>query len=179
VALASIRPEGKSMLRISAKSLITRCAIQIFSISILALSASAAGPYDGTYVGIQRVSVGNNQSYCVDSDHVEVNVADSKLVAMLGTFPLSAIISSDGSFDASQAQFGTTSPVRITGKITGEKLDFDMGGRRCNVHVSASRQTTLGNASTNGTSKLSFEQCMTKCQQITNRSKEQCFDTCK
>jgi hypothetical protein len=28
-------------------------------------------------------------------------------------------------------------------------------------------------------SRLTFDECMSQCQQITNRSKEQCFDACK
>jgi hypothetical protein len=106
----------------------------------VASSALAAGPYDGNYVGTQQVTVNNAQANCVNSDHVEIRVTDNKIPAVLVSVPLDATVAGDGAFDEYHSQFGVPTPARIVGKISGSKMEFDMGGTHCTVHVSATKQ---------------------------------------
>jgi hypothetical protein len=153
--------------------------ISVLAISAFAMQVLGASPFDGVYVGSQTVSVTNNQAYCLPLDHAEVNAVDNTVSTKLGPYTFSAAVSSDGSFDAYSRQFGSNSPLHVVGKIMADKLDLDMGGQRCNVHISATKQTSADAGPASAGTRLPFDQCMTKCQQLTSRTKEQCFDSCK
>lgn len=102
-------------------------------------NVAAAGNYDGTYSGTQRVVVSNNSSDCNHHDHgyVTLTVANNHFVVRWGAV-LQVDVGTDGSFDKSGVKpaFGLITMEEIKGKITDGSLEADLGDKYCVLHLS-------------------------------------------
>lgn len=112
---------------------------------MLASGAMAAGPYDGVYVGSQRVTKTNNSSQCqrINQDNLKVMVMNSTIRYRWGPVPLETTVASDGSFSedaGGSASRGYSSAVSFKGKITGTNLEADVGGNVCAGHLSMRKE---------------------------------------
>jgi len=107
----------------------------------LAGPASAAGPFDGTYAGAQRLTKTNNSGQCqnIDKDNLRVTVTDSTVQWHWGGVALKATIGPDGSFAtdaAGWASRGASGSFSFKGRITGGNLEADVGSIQCAAHIS-------------------------------------------
>jgi hypothetical protein len=121
--------------------MIRTCLFAILAIAV-ANTTLAASSFDGTYRGTQRATLNNNSSDCanLNQEHMVVVVSDNKFVKHWGVATLPVDIAADGSFSASVVV--SNRPLRqakITGKITGSKLEADVGTDLCAGHLSLTR----------------------------------------
>jgi hypothetical protein len=101
-------------------------------------NVAAAGNYDGTYSGTQRVTVSNNSSDCNrhDNGHITLTVANNHFVMRWGAV-LQIDVGADGSFDQSGLKPADSIIMEeIKGKITDGSLEADLGDKYCVLHLS-------------------------------------------
>jgi hypothetical protein len=110
---------------------------------LLAAPAGAAGSFDGTYRGSQRILRTNNSSECnnLNSDKMLLNIQDNHFTRRWYTAELGIDVAPDGSFHQS-ASFNAgrrVTTAKIDGKITGGSFEADLGTDTCAVHLSLTK----------------------------------------
>jgi len=105
-----------------------------------AASAVAAGSFDGTYRGTQKTIRTNNSSDCtrIDQDHMSLTVQDNHFIRHWGVVTFDVTIAADGTFTSNEVT-GAQRKLRaaqMTGKITGNNLEADIGTDLCAGHLS-------------------------------------------
>ena len=103
-------------------------------------AASAAGSFDGTYRGTQKTIRTNNSSDCtrIDQENVALTVQDNHFVRHWGVITFDVTIAADGTFSSNEVT-GAQRKLRaaqMTGKITGNNLEADIGTDLCAGHLS-------------------------------------------
>ena len=101
----------------------------------------AAGLYDGTYSGTERVVAFNNFQGCSRSDppmNIKVTVRDDNFAKSDAGAILHVVVDADGSFYATG--LGSNFQIReIRGRIVDNALEADVGSARCTRHLSLKR----------------------------------------
>jgi hypothetical protein len=105
-----------------------------------AASALAASSFDGTYRGTQKTIRTNNSSDCtrIDQENVALTVQDNHFVRHWGVITFDVTIAADGTFSSNEVT-GAQRKLRaaqMTGKITGNNLEADIGTDLCAGHLS-------------------------------------------
>jgi hypothetical protein len=119
---------------------ITSCVV--LALGLMPLSASAAGGFDGIYVGQSRETINNNSGYCqgLTHDNSRIIVKDNTISYTWGKVPLETTIGGDGSFSVErpgmQATRGASGSYTLKGRISGGNLEADVGGTSCAAHLS-------------------------------------------
>lgn len=111
---------------------------------LVAGTAFSAGAFDGTYIGSRRQTEDNNSSGCqnLSRDHARLVVKDNVASYTWATGPIVGTVQSDGSFEGYKQGLATrgASPMfSLKGKITGTKLEADVGSTQCAVHLSLTK----------------------------------------
>jgi hypothetical protein len=119
--------------------------LYLLGVSGLVLSGSftyseAAGGFDGTYTGDQKISITDNSAACGRSDGASrtITVVDNRFEITWAGNKLDVNINADGSFKSTAVRSQTTSTVRtivISGKISGGVLVSDFGHEKCAVRM--------------------------------------------
>ena len=108
----------------------------------VAAQALAAGSFDGVYKGTQKSTLNDNTGNCGNMD-----LASTSIKIMNNHFTrkwytdLDVDVAGDGTFHASAVVPGAR-PMRtenITGKITGNNLEADIGSSHCGAHLSMTK----------------------------------------
>jgi hypothetical protein len=102
--------------------------------------ATAASPFDGTYVGTQRETLSNNTAQCVDlNKDTRLRVTDG-VISYRWVVPIETTVGNDGSFSVNQqgqqVGRGGSNQISLKGKITGGQLEADVGSSHCAAHLS-------------------------------------------
>jgi hypothetical protein len=108
---------------------------------LLAPTAWAAGPFDGTYTGTQRETQNNNSAPCMHIDHNATIKIENGHFTRVWRVTLEVDVAADGSFKASKLN-NADKPMRvveISGRITGPKLEADIGSPYCAAHLSLTK----------------------------------------
>jgi hypothetical protein len=106
--------------------------------------ARAAGTFDGTYKGVQRVTRTNNSEQCnaLAKDNLAVVVRDNHFKRGWYETVLDVGVAADGSFHES-ARFtigkGRQAVVQIDGRIAGNVLEADIGTEGCAAHMALTK----------------------------------------
>jgi hypothetical protein len=108
----------------------------------LAGSAGAAGPFDGVYKGTQTGTLNDNSGNCrnMDLPSTSIRITDNHFTRKWYT-DIDVDVGGDGAFHASALVPGAR-PARtenISGKITGNKLEADIGSSHCGAHLSLTK----------------------------------------
>ena len=110
---------------------------------VLTGPASAASPFDGRYVGPMKATTNDNSGYCKSADHDKVLlVVKDGIVKYKWGVDLEATVAADGSFSDDKPGMmirGASPTISIKGKITGPKLEADVGSTRCAAHLSLTK----------------------------------------
>ncbi len=105
--------------------------------------AGAASPFDGRYVGPMKATKNDNSGYCKSADHDNsVLIIKDGVVKYTWGVALEAKIAADGSFADDKpgvAIRGASPTISISGKITGPRLEADVGSSRCAAHLSLTK----------------------------------------
>jgi hypothetical protein len=110
---------------------------------MLAGSAGAAGSFDGTYKGTQRVTRSNNSQQCesLTKDNMVVVIRDNHFNRGWYETVIGIDVSPDGTFH--QTQMITVgrrqAVVQVNGKITGASFEGDIGTDACAAHLSLTK----------------------------------------
>lgn len=100
---------------------------------------SAAGSFDGTYRGTQRVTQQNNTPECdrSNSDKAVVEITNNRFTRRW-LVDLTVDVAADGSFAATGAVGGTRTfrAVEIKGRIVNGAFEADIGSNTCTAHLS-------------------------------------------
>jgi hypothetical protein len=114
-------------------------AVLIAVILALVGTAGAGGAFDGTYKGSQTV-LRSRAFWChlSNSDHYVTVVRNNHFNRGWGGANMNVDVHADGTFHSEGAiqQYRTVKPVSITGKISGDRLEADIGDIDCAIHVS-------------------------------------------
>jgi hypothetical protein len=108
----------------------------------LAFPAAAAGSFDGTYKGTQRVTRSNNSQACdsLTKDMVLV-VRDNHFNRGWYETVIGIDVTPDGTFH--QTQMITVgrrqAVVQVNGKISGASFEADIGTDACTAHLSLTK----------------------------------------
>jgi len=110
----------------------------------VAVSASAASPFDGVYRGPQKTTRGASYTDCQNLDHdTTVRIQDGQFTAHWGSAKMDVTVAPNGSFDATG---GTKTSGRqavraaeLKGQITGNQLEADIGTPYCGAHWSLTK----------------------------------------
>ena len=112
---------------------------------LLALSGTAwaAGSFDGTYRGTQTVLLNGNYPGCA-ARNVVLTIQNNHFTRLWGGRgdAINVDVASDGTINATamyEAGRGRQATVTITGKIAGPRLEADIGGDRCRLHLSLTK----------------------------------------
>jgi hypothetical protein len=105
-------------------------------------NAVAADTFDGTYTGPRRVIRDDNSAGCslAPNPHMVLTVKNDHFVIAWGIV-LPVDVDADGTFDKSVI-WSAHGVERIDGKITGDKLEADLGDARCVVHLSLQKSSS-------------------------------------
>jgi hypothetical protein len=101
--------------------------------------ATAAGAFDGTYVGRQNETQNNNSGMCQNINRDTRVIVANNVIRYSWGVPLETTVGGDGSFSVDQAGAavrGAAASVSLKGRITGGNLEADVGGNRCAAHLS-------------------------------------------
>jgi hypothetical protein len=101
--------------------------------------ATAAGPFDGTYVGQQRETRNNNSGYCHDTNRATRIVVANNVIKYSWGVPLETTVGADGSFSVDHqgmAMRGAQAMISMKGQISGGNLEADVGNNACSAHMS-------------------------------------------
>jgi hypothetical protein len=117
-------------------------------LALAAAPAGAAGPFDGTYTGPQTTTLTNNTANCQNMDRdVSITVRDSKIVKIWGPRrdTVEAEVKADGTFFGSTSATvvgqGRTREYILRGKISGGKLEGEIGSSQCGVKMSLTKKS--------------------------------------
>jgi hypothetical protein len=105
----------------------------------LANRATAAGSFDGTYVGPRHETQNNNSGYCHDTNGPTRIVISNNIIKFQWGVPLETTIGADGSFSVDHqgmAMRGAQAMISMKGKISGGNLEADVGNNACAAHMS-------------------------------------------
>ena len=118
-----------------------------FAMLALAAPAIAAGPFDGTYTGPQIATLTNNSATCQNMDRdVSITVRDSKIARKWGPNQqdtIEAEVKPDGTFFGSTSATGRgrTREYIMRGKISGGRLEGEIGSSMCGVKMSLTKKS--------------------------------------
>jgi hypothetical protein len=115
---------------------------RLFLAAVLMLTGisivSAAGRYDGTYVGQATLLPGGNVGAC-RSFSTSISVTNDKLTYVHGAnvAVVTTDIAADGSFNGSGLYTPVRTPValQLTGKVTGNRIEADSSSPYCKYHL--------------------------------------------
>lgn len=104
----------------------------------------AAGSFDGTYAGPRTQTKGETIGKCqnLGRDRTMLIVKDNVATYTWATGPINAPVQADGSFEGRAqglAMAGASGSFILKGKITGPKLEADLGTTVCAVHLSLTK----------------------------------------
>jgi hypothetical protein len=108
----------------------------------IACEVSAAGAFDGTYVGQAALMSGNNGSIC-KTFNASMTVANDRLsyVHGGGYAVINTDVAADGSFsgsaplNANRGKGGVSMVETLKGKVTGSTLEADASNPGCSFHL--------------------------------------------
>jgi hypothetical protein len=109
----------------------------------LAVPAGAAGSFDGTYKGTQRVTRSNNSQACdsLTKDNMVLVIRDNHFNRGWYETVIGIDVTPDGTFH--QTQMITVgrrqAVVQVNGKITGASFEGDIGTDACAAHLSLTK----------------------------------------
>ena len=105
-------------------------------------AVNASGTFDGVYTGAARETLNNNGGRYLNLGRATEIVVVDDTFHYKWVRDMEAKVRADGSFFVSalgRAARGASPSVSVQGRIAGGKLEADVGGDRCAVHLSLTK----------------------------------------
>lgn len=123
-------------------SVVRQRAMLVLALACAALDgASAAGAFDGTYQGAQKLTVTDNSAACgtAERNNITVQIVDNRFTTTWAGNPLDVVVAADGAFKASavraQTRGGNLLIIELSGRIVGGVFEANYGHSKCAVHM--------------------------------------------